>query len=125
MCSPTNDSQTNVTKLVHPGDLSLVEKLETQRKLLKLKPTAYCKQKVKTLETEFWKSSEQHRNDYQTKIAETRNTDLMFNYFKRMSKESALPSTVVLNGQESYSVKETLNIFIITSNLFIYRKTSH
>ena len=28
-----------------------------------------------------------------------------------MSKESALPSTVVLNVQESNSVKETLNLF--------------
>ena len=89
----------------------MLKKLETQRKLLKLKPTAYRKQKIKTLETEFWKSSEQDRIDYQTKIAETRNTDLMFKHFKRMSKDSALPSTVVLNGQESNSVKETLNLF--------------
>ena len=89
----------------------LLEKLETQRKLLKLKPTAYRKQKIKTLETEFWKSREQDRIDYQTKIAETRNTDLMFKHFKRMSKEPALSSTVVLNGQESNSVEETLNIF--------------
>ena len=35
----------------------------------------------------------------------------MFKHFKRMSNESALPSTVVLNGQESNSVKETLNLF--------------
>ena len=75
-----------------------------------MKPTAFRKQKIKTLETEFWKSSEQDSN-YQTKIAETRNTDLMFNNLKRTSKESALPSTVVLNGQGSNSVKETLNLF--------------
>ena len=94
-----------------PQTSHLLKKLETQRKLLKLKPTAYRNQKIKTLETEFWKSSEQDRIDYQTKIAETRNTDLMFKHFKRMSKESALPSTVFLNGQESNSVKETLNLF--------------
>ena len=94
-----------------PESSHLLKKLETQRKLLKMKPTAYRKQKIKTLETEFWKSSEQDRIDYQTKIAETRNTDLMFNNLKRTSKESALPSTVVLNGQGSNSVKETLNLF--------------
>ena len=94
-----------------PETSHLLKKLETQRKLLKLKPTAYRKQKMKTLETEFWKSSEQDRIDYQTKIAEARNTDLMIKHFKRMSKESALPSTVVLNGQESNSVNETLNLF--------------
>ena len=93
-----------------PETSHLLKKLGTQKKVLKLKPTAYRKQKMKTLETEFWKSSEQDRNDYQTKIAETRNTDLMIKHFKRMSKESALPSTGVLNGQESNSVKETLNL---------------
>ena len=35
----------------------------------------------------------------------------MFKHFKRMSKETSLPSTVVLNGQESRTVKETLNLF--------------
>ena len=94
-----------------PETSHLLKKLETHKKLLKLKPTAYRKQKMKILETEFWKSSEQDRIDYQTKIPETRNTDLMFKHFKRMSKESALPSTVVLNGQESNSVEETLNLF--------------
>ena len=89
----------------------LLIKLETQRILLKLKPTVYRKQKIKTLETECWKSSEQDRIDYQTKVSETRNTDLMFKLFKRMSKGSALPSTVVLNGQESNSVNKTLNFF--------------
>ena len=94
-----------------------MKKFETQRKLPKLKPTAYRKQKIKTLETEFWKLSEQDRIDYQTKLAETRNTDLMFKHFKRMSKEYALPSTVFRNGQESNSVKETLNLF---DNYFQY-----
>ena len=94
----------------NPETSHLLQKFETQRKLLNLTPTAYRKQKTKTLETEFWKSSEQDRIDYETKIAETRNTDWMFKHLKRMSKESALPSTVVLNGQESNSVKETLSL---------------
>ena len=94
-----------------------MKKFETQRKLPKLKPTAYRKQKIKTLETEFWKLSEQDRIDYQTKLAETRNTALMFKHFKRKSKEYALPSTVFRNGQESNSVKETLNLF---DNYFQY-----
>ena len=69
------------------------------------------KQKIKILEYEFWKSSEQNTIDHQTKIAEARNTDLLFKHFKRMSKASARPSAVVLNGQETNSVKETLNLF--------------
>ena len=47
-----------------PDTSHLLKKLETQRKLPKLKPTAYRKQKIKTLETAFWKSSEQDRIDY-------------------------------------------------------------
>ena len=38
---------------VTPENSHLLKKLDTQRKLLKLKPTAYRKQKVKILETEF------------------------------------------------------------------------
>ena len=56
-------------------------------------------------------ASEQDRIDYQTKTSETRHRDLMFKHFKRMSKETSLPSTVALNGQESRTVKETLNLF--------------
>ena len=89
----------------------LLKKLDTQRKLLKAKPTAYRKQKVKKLETEFLEASEQDRIYYQTKISETRNTDLMCKHFKRMSQENSITSTVVLNGQESRTVKETLNLF--------------
>ena len=80
---------------VTPSTSNIMNKLRTQTRIYKLKPTSYRRNLILSLDKMVEEAVEEDRVNYQENLMSTRNTHLIFKHFKSLKKSETLPKTMI------------------------------
>ena len=83
-----------------------MNKLRTQTRIYKLKPTSYRRNLILSLDTMVKEAEEENRLIYQENVMSTRNTLLIFKHFKSLKKSETLPETMIKDDIAVSKAKE-------------------
>ena len=81
--------------LVTSSTPNIMNKLRTQTRIYKLKPTSCCRNLILSLEKMVKEAVEEDRLNYQEKVISTRNTHLIFKHFKSLKKSETPAKTMI------------------------------
>ena len=94
---------------VTPSTSNLMNKLRTQTRIYKLKPTSYRRNLILSLNKMVEEAVEEDRVNYQENLMSTRNTHLIFKHFKSLKKLETLPKTMIKDEIAVTKAKEKVN----------------
>ena len=95
---------------VTPSTSNLMNKLRTQTRIYKLKPTSYRRNLILSLDKMVEEAVEEDRVNYQENLMSTRNTHLIFKHFKSLKKSETLPKTLIKDEIAVSKAKEKVNL---------------
>ena len=100
----------SLTPWIAQSTTSLMEKLNTQRKLVAKKPTSYRKNIVKINQNVLTEATEIDRCNYQEKIMSIRDTSVIFKHLKSFNKSPNLPKVLIDGGRSASNIEDKVNL---------------
>ena len=94
---------------ITPSTSNIMNKLRTQTRIYKLKPTSYRRNLILSLDKLVKEAVEEDRVNYQENLMSTRNTHLIFKHFKSLKKSETLPKTMIMDEIAVSKAKEKVN----------------
>ena len=91
---------------------NIMNKLRTQTRLYKLKPTSYRRNLILSLDKMVKEAVEENRLNYQENLMSTRNIHLIFKQFKSLKKSETLPKTMIKYDIAVSKAKQKVNFLI-------------
>ena len=89
---------------------NLMEKLNTQRKLVAKKPTSYRKNIVRKNQNVVTEVAEIDWCNYQEKIMSTRDTSVIFKHLKNFNNSPNLPKVLIDGGRSASNIEDKVNL---------------
>ena len=84
---------------ITPSTSNIMNKLRTQTRTYKVKPTSYRRNLIlfsfSSLDKMVKEAVDEDRLNYQRNVMSTRNTHLIFKHFKSLKKSETLPKTMI------------------------------
>ena len=94
---------------ITPSTSNIMNKLRTQTRMYKSKPTSYRRNLNLSLDKIGKEAVEEDRLFYQENVMSTRNTHLIFKHFKSLKKSETLPKTMIKDDIAVSKAKEKVN----------------
>ena len=89
----------------------LLEKMQTQKRLIAAKPTSYRRNRIVELENLVSKSCGKDRFHYREKLFNTRDTGRIFKHLKCLKKTASLPLSMQFRNESTHSAFRKAEMF--------------